>query len=386
MSSPLSTSVARRRQGHILLHGTPTMPQRRAVSTPIPLGAGHSPSPRLRSVSPLAPISVHQGRVNRRVNPYSVEHAYLTGHVRTPTPSQRSRRSGGRGTPSACSSTGDPEEEVESYRDVDTPRLAIQSRLTLASGDVAVATPLRGMHGSPHRIHTSPNVEGGATTLFEGSQGDTDRSSEDPEFSAEADNEASTPDSRPVHVEDDDTDTAEELTSPPPIVAPFRFLRSPYQLRRTNRETVTRLVREQVRAVGLPLDAAFLRDANIKKFNPAIKNPPTKGELFWTCTAFIAVGITIREFGRIMRGCVQCERYTFIDSIKGHNCEAAPYDPTAEEFSITAAIFRPRCPGMDAEDIEKVFSVCDTCRRVYITKYHYMHDCTKLGAAERDDA
>lgn len=47
-----------------------------------------------------------------------------------------------------------------------------------------------------------------------------------------------------------------------------------------------------------------------------------------------------------------------------------------------AAIYRPGCPGLSADDLEKVFSVCDTCRRVYLQQYHSMHDCTDLGLTQ----
>ncbi|KAJ3550841.1 hypothetical protein NMY22_g190 [Coprinellus aureogranulatus] len=84
--------------------------------------------------------------------------------------------------------------------------------------------------------------------------------------------------------------------------------------------------------VGLPFDAGFLRQANIKKFDPATAKCRTPNELFFKCTTFLAIGITISQFGRIMRECLKCDRHVFVDSVHRHKCDSAPYDPEAEEL------------------------------------------------------
>ena len=76
------------------MNATPavTPNQGQTLLTSSPLDLENLPSPlAFRDISPLPFITVRRGLARFRVKPYSVEHAYLTGHTGTPTrPKQQS--------------------------------------------------------------------------------------------------------------------------------------------------------------------------------------------------------------------------------------------------------------------------------------------------------
>ena len=96
---------------------------------------------------------------------------------------------------------------------------------------------------------------------------------------------------------------------------------------------------------------------------------------------FVAYGISLLEFGRIMHACTECDQYIFVDStrMQKHDCMGECQDISMADFSIMLAIFRRGCSGLTVEEIEAVFFVCDTCRHVYMRWYHTLHDCTDMG-------
>lgn len=136
----------------------------------------------------------------------------------------------------------------------------------------------------------------------------------------------------------------------------------------------------------MPFDVYFQKQAKIPMFYPRTLNPPRSDDvdLLFRCTTFLAVGVSLSQFGKIMRLCDDCDRYVFVESIEKHNCGRRPYNVKAKNFSITLAIYCYGCPGIKVEDLEVAFLVCDTCRRVYLKKFSSMHNCLGLGGDGSD--
>ncbi|KAF6740837.1 hypothetical protein DFP72DRAFT_1135694 [Ephemerocybe angulata] len=104
--------------------------------------------------------------------------------------------------------------------------------------------------------------------------------------------------------------------SPGTQTAPAEVLhrRSPYNLRRTVRtEGLRARIREQLRPTVYAFDKHYLALAKIKKTNPKLQYPPTNVKLLYSSISPISLGITLAQFGSILRLCQSCDRYLFVE-------------------------------------------------------------------------
>ncbi|KAJ3546954.1 hypothetical protein NMY22_g1849 [Coprinellus aureogranulatus] len=177
--------------------------------------------------------------------------------------------------------------------------------------------------------------------------------------------------------EADDRDLRNFRRSPQADTSAHDNQQTPYvfRLRSRTRQLVTQ-IRAQVRATGLPFDAGFIREARFKRYNPTVPSKPTLRSLLYSCS-FGLYGITIAQFGRILKCCVLCDRYICVESVHLHKCNSLPLpDVASEEFSITSELLlKDNFPGLSEADLAKVFDVCDTCYHVYSARNTALHQC-----------
>ncbi|KAF5311276.1 hypothetical protein D9611_012599 [Ephemerocybe angulata] len=144
---------------------------------------------------------------------------------------------------------------------------------------------------------------------------------------------------------------------------------------RDNRAAVNELIRQQALPHGHAFDKQYLRQASIKKFNPKAQRPMSNTKLLYTSASAFADGITISQFGRILRACTGCNRYIFVDRCSSHNCDVAPVNVAEESFYLPHMMMSGNCPGLTPKDIQAFYEVCDTCSNVYSHRYRRYHSC-----------
>ena len=133
---------------------------------------------------------------------------------------------------------------------------------------------------------------------------------------------------------------------------------------------------------GLPLDDAFLNEAGVKGYNPNLKCP-THTKLLFTLGSMLCVGITIAQYGRILKRCTQCLHYIFSEWMRMHSCHGTVIEVDSEDFSLTKELLKVGCRSLTITDVKNIFVVCDTCRRMYMERFD-RHICP-LGAHDDED-
>ena len=125
----------------------------------------------------------------------------------------------------------------------------------------------------------------------------------------------------------------------------------------------------------MPFDDFILRHASIKMFNPAV-SVPSHFDLLFDCSSSTGKGITIAQFGKIFKLCMDCDHYVFTPrSNKGHSCNSPAVDVKAIDFRLGDYFFAENYLGLTDEDFKEILSVCDTCFYVYLEKWSDWHKC-----------
>ncbi|KAF6752557.1 hypothetical protein DFP72DRAFT_904090 [Ephemerocybe angulata] len=166
--------------------------------------------------------------------------------------------------------------------------------------------------------------------------------------------------------------------SPGTQTAPAEVLhrRSPYNLRRTVRtEGLRARIREQLRPTVYAFDKHYLALAKIKKTNPKLQYPPTNVKLLYSSISPISLGITLAQFGSILRLCQSCDRYLFVERCRTHKCSAPPVNIREEGLYVPQLMMLEDFGGLTAADIKAFFQVCDTCCRVFSQRFAHFHEC-----------
>ncbi|TEB33289.1 hypothetical protein FA13DRAFT_1708632 [Coprinellus micaceus] len=351
---------------------------------------------RYASVSPLPCIELRRGRNTIRVNPYSREHAYITGHWGTPCSNDalaRPRNLGGRTQSGSGEDTGLPEDELT------TPSIVLVPRLLLSPADVAEEAVLESISNlrpvedeTPEPENEDEEIGTSRTRLFATYDylpvrrglpytltmdsyiglkiGDGEESE------SHNDNTPGSGGSEPLRLASPFSleETPESLYVAEPAEHVHRRF-SPYGLRNKNRQVITRQIGEQVRPAGIPFDHSILRQAGIKRFNPAI-SIPSLIDLLYACGSVMGTGITIPQFGKVFQSCMRCDRYVFsYERARGHSCDGPVVDTKADMFRFTEYFFEKGYSGLTMEHFEDLLKVCDTCLRVHLVQYAESHRC-----------
>ena len=136
--------------------------------------------------------------------------------------------------------------------------------------------------------------------------------------------------------------------------------------------------------LGLPFDDFILRQAAIKRFNPAI-SVPSLVDLLYACGSMLGTGITIPQFGKVFQCCMGCDRYVFsFQSARGHKCDGPAVDTNADTFCMTEYFFQKGYGGLTKENFKEILKVCDTCLRIHLLRYADTHKCDN-GNDDLDD-
>ena len=125
----------------------------------------------------------------------------------------------------------------------------------------------------------------------------------------------------------------------------------------------------------MPFDNFILQQANIKMFNPAI-SVPSHYDLLFDCDSSTGKGITIAQFGRIFKHCMDCDHYVFMPrKSKDHNSNSLAVDVKAIGFRLADYFLFEKYLGLTEDDFKDILSVCDTCFRVHLEKWSDWHKC-----------
>ncbi|KAJ3533222.1 hypothetical protein NMY22_g7422 [Coprinellus aureogranulatus] len=357
---------------------------------------GHAPKQNLRynDVPPLSTIVLRRGRCRISVNPYSAQHARLTGHSNTPSKVRKpkvttprmyalyehcvaliltiyiSAFGGYRVATDAEKALSGSSGALGLSRPVIEPmEFPLLAALVQNPGDVAEASILRhlGSPIPPCNVSLPPlanpaDARSEAWTGMNSQFGENDlwypTSSLLTSIFLEGIEDREGPASSiPVGC---------GLVTVPAEVR-HRKARSPYSFRGRKECQALRARYTMARPQPLPLDMSYLRRARVRQFQPAtVRGKVTSTLLLFQSASILAGGITIAEFGRVYRRCSGCDRYVFVERSFHHDCTAASVDVAGQHFALTTALYEEGFAGLTASDIEGIYSVCDTCSRIYM--------------------
>ncbi|KAJ3503731.1 hypothetical protein NMY22_g18142 [Coprinellus aureogranulatus] len=397
------------------------------------------PTPRYPDVPPLSCVVYRRGRAAFNLNPYSAQHAFLTGHIGSPTPGSRGtvgdprREDRARGH-CVHNSAGFRRDHGENTRAMPGRTLRVLLAHVLPSqGDVPERVPMRNIQAK-----ASEDIQGGrvsmpaagngiahgplqnetlrgqsivqsSSSMLEGSQdcvtapvsGSQCVSSDRLEGRVNLVNKelasggydedhsiAAT--EREAHGGFEEPQTlftlphqVRPLVDAPALEVQYiaepiehnhrRF--APYNLRMKDRRSLRQQIGEQIRAIGMPFDDFILRQAGVKRFNPAVP-APTHIDLLYDCASATGRGISIPQFGRIFKRCADCDNFVLANrNNHSHRCDGPPADVKASNFQITEYLFDERCRGLTYADLQELLIVCDTCLRVHLIQHAFWHKC-----------
>ncbi|TEB29045.1 hypothetical protein FA13DRAFT_1711399 [Coprinellus micaceus] len=117
-----------------------------------------------------------------------------------------------------------------------------------------------------------------------------------------------------------------------------------------------------------PLDISLLED--IPTFNPRRPTHTNFDVLMRLCTQvgreYASGGITKTELKRILRTCVNCQRFMYADRRAMHRCDAPPLDVHIPGFDISQSMLTfDDHPGFSATDLCFLLFRCGVCHRIF---------------------
>ena len=127
--------------------------------------------------------------------------------------------------------------------------------------------------------------------------------------------------------------------------------------------------------LDLEFDEGYLANCRIPSFNPQLLKISNM-EILLTLGRMFGPGITRNQIARIMRMCIQCRNFCFVERRHLHRCNGAVLLTQSDNFDlITSICSYEGHAGLSSFDMVRLFTCCGVCERVCLEGTLGLHDC-----------
>ncbi|KAJ3524524.1 hypothetical protein NMY22_g10960 [Coprinellus aureogranulatus] len=124
---------------------------------------------------------------------------------------------------------------------------------------------------------------------------------------------------------------------------------------------------------SVPLDFDYMATCVFARFDPTVQGPSNLDVLFELGQLWGA-GVTRAQFVQLWRRCARCHKLCFVERRRYHDCKAAAWVLSGEQFDIVGAALSCQAnSGVALAELSELLRRCTTCGRIGVQRA--LHEC-----------